>query len=523
MNIFELVRTAPTSGNAPQKGTPSMQPGSGDGTGEPAEEGGAPSEFAILMADETEGTRAPEQVQAEAAADIVLRATPATGTLSQGALDQVAQLSEAPDTASKSGTSAGDTRPVAAAAAKVEAAVAAAPDARVDAQSIGTPSGLPRTDTAPQTASPRLQPLVTPVPVAGPDQEAPVPAETKVPATPVARVAPEAPAQTRAIQATPTGPDDEDGAQLRTERTTIPTPKSVTDPLPVDQRPARQDNASKAEPQSRTGALQTDPKAAPAPDSAPAPAREVGRDPVITAVQPATDRASARDRDRGRQPLASLPERDPAPEPKLPATATGKIAAQPGPALPAPAMTDPAASRRSTTSIANSASAPSEAATATATPTSTVSATPLRPAFEAVLPDPSTQARQIAAQLTAAASVRRDGGTVEVLLDPPDLGRIEIVIELGEQGIRATLSADKQTTADLIRRHIDLLGAQFEEAGFSLGDLSYAAEDGTDRDPGAPAGPGQPTEREHLATPETRPSPGLLAGSGPDGRIDIRL
>ena len=65
-----------------------------------------------------------------------------------------------------------------------------------------------------------------------------------------------------------------------------------------------------------------------------------------------------------------------------------------------------------------------------------------------------------------------------VQLDPPELGRVEIAIEVADQSLRATLTAERQATGDLIRRHLDILTGQFREAGFNDVDLSYSGRQG---------------------------------------------
>lgn len=62
---------------------------------------------------------------------------------------------------------------------------------------------------------------------------------------------------------------------------------------------------------------------------------------------------------------------------------------------------------------------------------------------------------------------------IELTLDPPELGRIEIQMEVAELGMRATLAAERPLTGDLIRRHSDQLAHQLDEAGFNDVDLSF--------------------------------------------------
>ena len=59
------------------------------------------------------------------------------------------------------------------------------------------------------------------------------------------------------------------------------------------------------------------------------------------------------------------------------------------------------------------------------------------------------------------------------MLDPPELGRVEIVMEIAEQGVRATLTAERQATGDMIRRHAEMLAQQFQDAGFDDIDLAF--------------------------------------------------
>lgn len=104
---------------------------------------------------------------------------------------------------------------------------------------------------------------------------------------------------------------------------------------------------------------------------------------------------------------------------------------------------------------------------------------PVSPAPGAPAPPPLTAPdRSVLAQVAAAIPPGTAPGTIDVTLDPPELGRIDIVIELAEQTLRATLSADRTGTGELIRRHLDLLSEQFREAGFTDVDLTYSEPGG---------------------------------------------
>ena len=93
-------------------------------------------------------------------------------------------------------------------------------------------------------------------------------------------------------------------------------------------------------------------------------------------------------------------------------------------------------------------------------------------ADRAIVPTPGNE-RALVQQVAAAIAPARSGDRIELVLDPPELGRVEIVIDVADQVLKATLSADRQSTADLIRRHIDMLGDQLRDEGFSDVDLSF--------------------------------------------------
>ena len=81
--------------------------------------------------------------------------------------------------------------------------------------------------------------------------------------------------------------------------------------------------------------------------------------------------------------------------------------------------------------------------------------------------------RDFTGQIAQAAAARGNGGVVNLMLDPPELGRVEIVMEIAEQGVRATLTAERQATGDMIRRHAEMLAQQFQDAGFDDIDLAF--------------------------------------------------
>ena len=135
---------------------------------------------------------------------------------------------------------------------------------------------------------------------------------------------------------------------------------------------------------------------------------------------------------------------------------------------------------RSFTSAAQSGDTNNAVTTLNSTNTAAVSATPAdgRPdrittAGTASPPAPDAATRSTLAQITAAIRNQPLGRTVELSLDPPELGRIEIQIEVAEIGLKATLSAERSITTDMIRRQADLLQQELNDAGFKDVDIDF--------------------------------------------------
>lgn len=97
------------------------------------------------------------------------------------------------------------------------------------------------------------------------------------------------------------------------------------------------------------------------------------------------------------------------------------------------------------------------------------------------LPQAADTARVIAPQIVAAVSAQPGTGRIQIQLDPPELGRIDIALEISDQGLRAGLVAERVATGDLIRRHGEILLQHLQDAGFADIDLRFGEGQ---RDPG---------------------------------------
>ncbi len=127
-------------------------------------------------------------------------------------------------------------------------------------------------------------------------------------------------------------------------------------------------------------------------------------------------------------------------------------------------------------------------------------------------------ARAIAAQMTTVISAKP--GTVEVALNPEELGRVSITFSGRDDGAYLTIVAERPETLDLMRRHISVLAAEFQKLGY--GDLSFdlgtpedSQQDTQDAESGAG---GTLTGTQDEPTPANQPRP-----IRPDGGLDMRL
>ncbi|MEO0939524.1 MAG: flagellar hook-length control protein FliK [Pseudomonadota bacterium] len=130
-------------------------------------------------------------------------------------------------------------------------------------------------------------------------------------------------------------------------------------------------------------------------------------------------------------------------------------------------------------------------------------------------------AAHVVRQIADAMQGRTDRA-IEVSLSPEELGRVRMTISTGEGVVTLGVVADRPETLDLLRRHIDLLSAAFEDMGFNEMTFSFAhGSDPQEQDGGAAAMSDDtplPTGGDASAdTPVTRLTLGDLSG------LDLRF
>jgi hypothetical protein len=118
---------------------------------------------------------------------------------------------------------------------------------------------------------------------------------------------------------------------------------------------------------------------------------------------------------------------------------------------------------------------------------------------------------------------RATGRRIEIRLDPPELGRVQIQLNPSERGVHAVILAERPEIGDLLRRHAEQLARDLAGAGYKDVTLEFSA--GRQEADHGQDGPGKEQTFEAGFEPEARaeetrarPQPRSIAGG-----LDIRL
>lgn len=154
---------------------------------------------------------------------------------------------------------------------------------------------------------------------------------------------------------------------------------------------------------------------------------------------------------------------------------------------------------------------------------SSISTTALTPTTSLLAHAPSATAQVIAQQISAALNNSSTGkdGPLELALDPPELGRVRMLMTEIAGVMTLTIQAERPETADLMRRHLDLLAQEFAQAGLDAPSVHISQEGADQREQTQPEtaseeGPSQAASSDADAPPR----PSQLSASG---GLDLRL
>jgi flagellar hook-length control protein FliK len=137
-------------------------------------------------------------------------------------------------------------------------------------------------------------------------------------------------------------------------------------------------------------------------------------------------------------------------------------------------------------------------------------------------PAPAQTATQVATQVAAALPAGTTGAESELILSPPELGRVAIRYEADRPGGALILMIERPETLELMRRHVDSLDQALRQAGHEGVQIALGGRGGErpHQPPSAPpeagAGPSDPPGLAAVPPAQTR-----TATAG--GRLDLRL
>ncbi len=121
-------------------------------------------------------------------------------------------------------------------------------------------------------------------------------------------------------------------------------------------------------------------------------------------------------------------------------------------------------------------------------PTETASLLPLTKRGASILQTPTASpitagadtARHVVHQMAVAISAK-PGQTTEIALSPKELGRVRLSIMAVDGAITLAVLAERPETADLMRRHIDVLAQEFKSLGYD--DIAFSFADDNQAEP----------------------------------------
>jgi hypothetical protein len=112
---------------------------------------------------------------------------------------------------------------------------------------------------------------------------------------------------------------------------------------------------------------------------------------------------------------------------------------------------------------------------------------------------------------------------VEIVLDPPELGRLHVHLEIGTDVLKAQFSAERTEIPDLLRRSSDQLLKELSSFGFGRIDLSFQGGGSSFRQPGGFSGSGSGNEKFTVPLEILETVQDTGSRPQPSGGLDVRL
>lgn len=127
-------------------------------------------------------------------------------------------------------------------------------------------------------------------------------------------------------------------------------------------------------------------------------------------------------------------------------------------------------------------------------------------------------AEQVSAQISAA--LKSEGGqSIEIRLDPEELGRVRIVLSGKDGSMNVAIFSEKPEVLDLMRRHSDRLETDFADIGYEGAEFTFQQED----DDSQHSQQSQTGAADIDASQTEMTTPPLPSASGGEARLDLRF
>ncbi len=138
---------------------------------------------------------------------------------------------------------------------------------------------------------------------------------------------------------------------------------------------------------------------------------------------------------------------------------------------------------------------------------------------------PSPQLAYHVARQIAEAAARPSRQSVELRLDPEELGPVRLTLSGNDHSLAMTITAERGETLDLMRRHIAALEQEYRALGYTDIRFSFGTSDNAPHSGGSSDAPPDGRNRHAGAPDEAAPPvPGRSHRSAsPDGGLDLRL
>ncbi|MCE8538590.1 flagellar hook-length control protein FliK [Ruegeria pomeroyi] len=130
-------------------------------------------------------------------------------------------------------------------------------------------------------------------------------------------------------------------------------------------------------------------------------------------------------------------------------------------------------------------------------------------------------ARHIGGQLATAVASQTGADSVEIALDPEELGRVQMNLKTRGDTLTLTIFAERPETVELMRRNIDQLSSEFRQMGYADVSFSFGGtHSGAHGDPHQRSGGrGEISETAETDRPDTAKDRPRIAASGLDMRL----